>query len=170
MQNVDLWPLTKSKRLIVNKYHSFDEIDKAEFSKLIESGFNKKLTSDYFEITGPNLICLAIQNGNYLGAIVVEGVTGTSVNYLDKIVVAKEHQGGGIGSILWEELNGHSHKTIWRAKKDNPIIDFYMEKCNGHTSFGDVKDYVFFYYGLDSGELDESLKFAIAKKPTLEMI
>ena len=89
------------------------------------------------------------------------------VNYLDKIVVASEFQGQGIGKILWQHLNGYSQKLAWRAKKDNPIIDFYKKKSDGHISLKDVNDYILFYYGLDSNELWLAMAYAIMKKPSL---
>ena len=148
---------------------SFEEIDKQKFAGLIESGFNKTLKTDYFSETKPEYICLATNNGDYIGAIVVESIPGLKgVSYLDKIVVASDYQQKGIGKLLWEHLNGNSKKTIWRAKKNNPIINFYKKKSDGFLSFPDVSDFDFFCYGLSSRELMKAISFAIRKKPSLD--
>ena len=147
---------------------SFEEIDKEKFAQLVQSGFNKFLIPGYFSETNPEYICLAMTNGHYIGAIVVESIPGLEgVSYLDKIVVAHEHKGNGLGKMLWEHLNGTSQKVIWRAKKENPIIDFYRKKSSGTLSFPDITDFMFFYYGLTSKELEKALTYVIGKKPNL---
>ena len=72
-----------------------------------------------------------------------------------------------IGKTLWQYLNGYSQKVVWRAKKENPIIDFYKKKSDGCINLLDVVDFMFFYYGLNSKELDKALAYAIRKKPSL---
>lgn len=144
---------------------SFDEIDKKKFKALVESGFKKPLVPDYFSMIKPAYICLAECNGDYVGTIVVEPIPDLQeVSYLDKIVVSPDYRGTGIGKMLWEHLNGASKKAIWRAKKNNPIIDFYKKKSDGCINLLDIVDFMFFYYGLNSKELTGALTHAIGKK------
>jgi len=147
---------------------SFDEVDKAKFAALVKSGFNKPLIPDYFSFTKPAYICLAKYQTNYAGAIVVEHIPNLEgVSYLDKIVVSPHYWGRGIGKNLWRNLNGASEKAIWRAKKENPIVNFYKLKSDGCINLTDVKDFMFFYYGLSSEELTKALSYAVGKKPSL---
>ena len=156
------------EEIIINKAKSFEDIDKDKFSALIESGFKKTLIPNYFSETNPEYICLAEHNGLYVGAIVVESVPSLpGVNYLDKIVVAADYQGNGIATTLWSHLNGYSKKVVWRAKKNNPIIDFYKKKADGWLNFNDVEHFMFFFYGLDSSEFPEAIGQVIGKKPSL---
>ena len=152
----------------IRRFHSFDELDKAKFTCLIESGFGKKLVPDYFEYANPVLICLAESGGSYAGAIVVEQIPEIEdAYYLDKIVVEEEAQGQGIGKLLWAELNGHAPKLAWRAKKDNPIIEFYAKQADTVISFPKGSDYIFFFYGIKVQDIQKALEYAINKKPTL---
>lgn len=156
------------EELIITKAKSFEEIDKTKFSNLIKSGFKKNLIPNYFLETNPEYICLAEHKGIYVGAIIVECVPSLQgVNYLDKIVVAADYQGKSIGRILWAHLNGYSQKVVWRAKKENPIIGFYKKKSDGCINLLDQTDFMFFYYGLSSKELEKALAYAINKKPSL---
>ena len=158
---------------IIKKLNSFAELDKDKFEKLIESGFGKTLVSDYFSYTNPNCIYLALNEDNYLGAIVVEQIPRIpGASYLDKIVVAGEYQGNGIGKLLWDNFTKDSKKAIWRAKKENPIINFYkknVEDVGGILNFKDITDFTFFYYGFHFEELVFALNYALNKKPTLEI-
>ena len=154
--------------LTITKLSSFDGVNKEKFAALIHSGFKKTLIPTYFSDIAPDHICLAEHNGRYVGAIVVEAVPELpGVNYLDKIVVAADYQGMNIGKTLWQHLNGYSQKVVWRAKKENPIIDFYRKKSDGCINLLDQADFMFFYYGLSSKELEKALVYAINKKPSL---
>jgi len=104
----------------------------------------------------------------YIGGIVVEKIPNLDdVFYLDKIVVDKTHRGKGIGKMLWQELNGYSSKLMWRAKKENPIIDFYEKQSDGSLTFPEISDYTFFYYGINASQLQTAVDYAIKKKPTI---
>jgi len=153
----------------LKKYKSFSEINKDKFSKLVKSGFGRALVSNYFEYANPAYICIAEEGEEYLGAIVVESIPELKgVSYLDKIVVASEHQGKGLGKLLWKELNGNSNKLIWRAKKENPIIEFYEKQSSGKLDFPDITEFIIFFYGLNYTELSKATDYAVGKKPTLE--
>jgi len=147
---------------------TFDELDKVKFSELVESGFGRKLTPDYFNVTNPSQIYLAIQDTRYVGSIVIENIPGQDgILYLDKVVVAKDLQGNGIGKLLWNEMASSTPKAVWRAKKDNPIIEAYKKRSDAVIQVEGSK-YLFFQFGLSEHELKTALEYAVAKIPTLE--
>jgi acetylglutamate synthase len=150
--------------MMFEKFGSFEEIDKNKFSYLMVSGFGKKLTDGYFDYVNPDYICLAIENDQYHGAIVVEEFE-PGLFYLDKIVVHTDHQSNGIGCKLWNILNGDSKKIIWRAKLHNPICNFYQQQCQGMHN---ESDWMIYWTGLEPDELASGIKYALDKKETLE--
>ncbi len=146
---------------------SFDEVDKSKFAALVEAGFKKPLIPDYFSMTKPSNIWLAEYNGYYAGAAVVELVPNLQgVGYLDKLVVSHNYRGKGIGRKLWGNFSETFGKAIWRAKKNNPIIEFYKIKADRCINLRNSSDFMFFYYGLNSDELPEALSYAVNKKPS----
>ena len=150
-------------------YHanSFDQIDQEKFRKLVSHGFKRDLVDDYFSCTIPDFICVAEHEGSYVGAIVVENLPGhPNVHYLDKIVVAPEFQGQGLGKLLWEQLNGHASKLVWRAKVNNPIIPFYRKQAD--TVIEEKSSpYLLFFCGLSREESHSAMDYALDKKSTL---
>jgi len=143
---------------------TFEELDKQAFCELVQSGFGRKLVSDYFDYVKPEFVCVAKQDGVYYGAIVVERVAGALL-YLDKIVVRKESQGNGIGKELLQYLN--QTKLIWRAKPQNPINASYMKHCDGMQK---QDGWIVYWKGLNPEEIAQGIAYAMSKKPTLEEI
>jgi bifunctional N-acetylglutamate synthase/kinase len=145
------------------KYSSFGCIDHGKFRALVSNGFGRELVSDYFESLKPEYVCLAEAGDEYVGAIVVENPC-QGIMYLDKIVVACSYQGKGVGSELWEILNGDISSVLWRAKKENPINGFYLKKCEGMQK---VVGWNIYWIGLTPSQLEIGIKYALAKKETL---
>jgi len=155
----------KAMDIVIAK--SFDEVDKKKFASLLEAGFAKPLVADYFFMTKPTHIWLAKYKDYYAGAAVVEPVPNLpGVGYLDKFVVSPPYKGKKIGRKIWWNFSETFGKAIWRAKKDNPINNFYGTKADGIITLGDVPDFTFFYLGLDSKELPGALEYAVNKKPS----
>ncbi len=145
-------------------YPKFTDINQQRFKELLEDAFGKKLIKDYFTYAKPNAIMVIEKENQYVGTIVAEAV-GNSVQYLDKIAIAKASQGNGIGKKLWEEFGAQSKKLIWRAKENNPINAFYQRKCDG---FQKVGDWIMYWKGLSQEELQQAIAYAAAKKSSFE--
>jgi len=146
---------------------SFEEVNNHKFAALLKSGFGKPLVEDYFSMTKPSHIWLAKYKGYYAGAAVVEPVPNLEgVGYLDKFVVSSPYKGKSVGKKLWGNFSDGFGKAIWRAKKGNPIINFYETKADGIITLGDVPSFAFFYFGLNSKELPVALSYAVNKKPS----
>lgn len=148
------------------KYLSFDDIDKSKFCDLVISSFGKKLVENYFELTVPKYLCIAQNDLEYVGAIVVLPFKEEIV-YLDKIMVHNSYAKNGLGKNLWSILNGDGEKILWRAKNDNKINSFYDKHCTG---FHKTDDWRVYWKGLNSQELMDGIEFAINKKETLRKI
>ena len=154
--------------IILKKYATFDEVNQPKFKALLENAFGKVLIKDYFSYAMPSTIIIMKEvkkdGEEYLGAIVAETI-GNDVHYLDKIAIAKNHQGNGIGKKLWEHFAARSQKMVWRAKENNPINDFYLKNCEGLQK---VHGWIIYWKGLTSTELREAIAYAVAKKATFE--
>lgn len=151
-------------RIRIEEFRSFAELDKNRFAKLIESGFlGQTLTSNYFSYAKPCAIFIAILDGEYCGAVVVENAFD-DIFYLDKFVVSSRRQGLGIGGELWNILLLRFKKLIWRAKINNPVCEFYKKHCDEFIKEG---FYVYFWYGISPRFLSKAVEYVDKKKPTL---
>ena len=61
-------------------------------------------------------------------AILVDTPLGA---YLTKFAVSPEAQGEGIARDLWEAFAADAPVVFWRARRTNPISEWYMKLCDG---------------------------------------
>ncbi len=152
----------------IKTYTSYNEIDAGEFCSLVEDGFaceegTKRLVDDYPNIVNLKKIFLAENDGVYLGAIVIED-TGHGFSYMDKFVTRKEYQENGIGKKLFETVLKEENKMCWRAKSDNPVIDFYKKMAPDYII---SDEWHCFWKELDSTEIPNAIGYCLSKKETL---
>ncbi|MEA3343266.1 MAG: GNAT family N-acetyltransferase [archaeon] len=152
----------------IKTYTSYNEIDVRGFCSLVEDGFaceqgTKRLVDNYFNIVDIKKIFLAEKDGVYLGAIVLED-TEHSFSYMDKFVTRKEYQKNGIGKKLFETVLKEEKKMCWRAKSDNPVIDFYKKIASGYTI---SEDWYCFWKALDITEIPNAIDYCLSKEETL---
>ncbi len=133
-------------------------VDCGRLCALIESGFHRQLRAGYCERLGKNWSALVEED--YRACIVM--VPYEQFRYLDKVVVAPEHFGRGIGSMLLEELilkvedlTREAPRLIWRARHDNAYLQRYAallrQAARKHPLMcGTLADdrYVYYFLGL----------------------
>lgn len=131
-------------------YTSWKKLDLARLTKLIESGFGRKLAPDYFERTKPYRIYLS---EHYRAALILTREDG--IAHLDKFAVADDAQGEGLGRAAWLVMKAENPQLFWRARPNNPVNDFYFAESDGCVK---GEKWNVFWYGL---ERFEEIRYAI---------
>lgn len=134
----------------IHVFERWDQVDLPRLKHLIESGFGRALTLDYFETTTPWRIYVS---ANYRAALVLTEENG--IPHLDKFAVADDAKGEGLGRAAWDVMRSEVHRLFWRSRSTNPINDFYFDQSEGALK-GDP--WTVFWYGLESFE---DIRFAV---------
>ena len=146
------------------------QIESQRLIELLEKGFMRHLKPTYLAELKREKASVLLEK-DYRGAIVIRHFE--AFHYLDKVVVAPEYFGRGMGSLLLDELTDHlakyslEHpKLIWRARPDNPFLHRYAilvydfakryPGCCGTLSDG---HYVYHFIGLDHSERERAYRW-----------
>jgi len=145
-------------------------VEMKRLCELLEKGFLRKLTSSYMTKLKSGEMSALIER-DYRGVIIIQHVE--DMHYLDKVVVAPEYFGRGMGSLLLDELTENLEhysiehpKLIWRAKTDNPFLpryatlvyDFAKRYPGGCGTLSDGL-YVYHFIGLTMEEREKAYAF-----------
>ncbi|MCB1553029.1 MAG: acetylglutamate kinase [Xanthomonadales bacterium] len=112
--------------------------------QLIESGFGRKLSADYFEKTRPHRIYVS---EHYRAALIITMEDG--LPHLDKFAVSDDAQGEGLGRAAWQVMRAEHPQLFWRSRPGNAINEFYLSESDGHMK---GERWNVFWYGLESFE------------------
>ncbi len=134
----------------IHVFERWDQVDLPRLKHLIESGFGRALTLDYFETTVPWRIYVS---ANYRAALVLTEENG--IPHLDKFAVADDAKGEGLGRAAWDVMRAETPRLFWRSRTSNPINDFYFDQSEGALK-GDP--WTVFWYGLEGFE---DIRFAV---------
>lgn len=134
----------------IHRFTRWDEVDLPRLKQLIESGFGRTLTLDYFERTTPWRIYVS---ANYRAALILTEENG--LPHLDKFAVADDAQGEGLGRAAWDVMRAEVPKLFWRSRSTNAINDFYFSQAEGAFK-GDP--WTVFWYGLEGFD---DIRFAV---------
>ena len=135
-------------------------IEQDKLRTLIESSFNKKLSSNYFDDIELYKVYVT---ECYRAAIILSKTDG--IPYLDKFVVNDDAKGEGLGRALWEKVIWKNKKLFWRASLQNPVNKFYATVADGFIKTGEWKVY---WVGLTSyDDIQQSVQYAISKNKTV---
>lgn len=141
----------------VLQMESWDELDRARLTGLIESSFGRKLVPDYFDRTP---LSRAYVSESYRAAIVLTDVGGQA--YMDKFAVLDEAQGEGLGRAVWNAMQEDTPRLFWRSRHDNPVNIFYYANSDGSYKLGHWK---VFWYGMDGFPAIEKAVAYSAERP-----
>ena len=144
-----------------------EAVDQAKLCELLENGFMRKLKSNYIKKLKSNGASVLLER-NYRGAIVIQPFE--ELHFLDKVVVAPEFFGRGMGSLLLDELTERLEqyslehpKLIWRARSENPFLPRYAslvydfaKKYPGRCGTIADADYVYHFIGLRLNERERA--------------
>jgi acetylglutamate kinase len=83
------------------------------------------LSEDYFDAVQPSRVYVS---EHYRAAIVLleDGVT-----YMDKLAVAEDAQGEGLGRAMWQTMRAETPQLMWRSRTGNVVNDFYFDQSDG---------------------------------------
>lgn len=146
-------------------YDSWGGVDKNKLKQLIESSFDKKLDSHYFENVDLHKVYVT---ECYRAAVVLTNANNDckeAIPYLDKFVVSDKAKGEGVGRALWEEVTWKNQKLFWRANINNPVNKFYASAADGFMKSGEWKVY---WIGIsDYEEIQKCVDYAVTKGRTV---
>ena len=129
----------RGERVLRNQ--SWDGVDRARLTALIESSFGRRLVPDYFERTR---LERAYISENYRTAVILtDEAEGT---YLDKFAVLEEAQGEGLGRAVWQVMREETPALFWRSRHGNPVNPFYYAESDGCYK---QEKWKVFWYGVD---------------------
>lgn len=141
-------------------HDSLETVKTSKLKKLLESSFQKKLSTNYFDNTSVHKAYITYC---YRAAAIVTIENG--IPFLDKFVVAENAKGEGLGKTLWSKLSKEIPQLFWRAHPDNPINRFYYQKADGCYK---TDNWVTFWYGTEDFQTIQScVEFANHKPATL---
>jgi acetylglutamate kinase len=145
----------------IRVHSKWSTLDKKRLQALIESGFRRKLTPDWFEKTRL-LRCYVSEN--YRAALVITLDEG--MPHLDKFAVADDAQGEGLGKAAWQVMRAETPKLFWRSRPDNSVNEFYAEESDGMLK---GEKWTVFWYGLESfDEIERAVEHCRARPATLK--
>lgn len=143
-------PLRRGARIV--RRDGWDGVDLARLRELLASSFGQPPRKEFFG-TAPSRVYL---EEAYRGcAILVDTPLGA---YLTKFAVSPEAQGEGIARDLWEAVASDTPVVFWRARRTNPIRDWYDKLCDGLVR---TPDWVVYWKGLAPGAIPQAIDWAV---------
>ncbi|MBI2568763.1 MAG: acetylglutamate kinase [Candidatus Schekmanbacteria bacterium] len=144
----------------IQTHQDLSALDIERLRELLERCFERKLAEDYFTARSFYRVYLA---ESYRATAIL--LRPSSIPYLDKFAVTQRAQGEGIGTSLWVRMRRDHPKLFWRARRDNPVSEWYFQQSQGSWREG---PWTIFWYGLESfDEVKECIESAIAFPATL---
>ncbi|MGA7992857.1 MAG: hypothetical protein WCC53_15590 [Thermoanaerobaculia bacterium] len=139
----------------IARREGWNGVDLARLRELLASSFGRAPLEAFFKAT-PSRVYL---EEAYRGcAILVDTPLGA---YLTKFAVSAEAQGEGIARDLWEALAADASVVFWRARRTNPISEWYLKLCDGLAR---VPGWTVYWKGLASEEIPKAIDWAV-KQP-----
>jgi acetylglutamate kinase len=136
----------------VLRHDGWDGVDVPRLRDLLASSFGNPPAGSFFART-PGRVYL---EEAYRGcAILVDTPLGA---YLTKFAVSAEAQGEGIARDLWDALAADTPTVFWRARRGNPISEWYVKLCDGLAR---VPDWTVYWKGVDPGAIPEVIDWAV---------
>ncbi|MBL8115344.1 MAG: hypothetical protein JNK60_20850 [Acidobacteria bacterium] len=133
---------------------AWDGVDVPRVAELLTSSFGRAPAADFFTRT-PGRVYL---EESYRGcAILVDTELGA---YLSKFAVSAEAQGEGIARDLWDALAADTPVVFWRARRGNPIAEWYDKLCDGLARF---PEWTVYWKGLDPEAIPAAIAFSLGQ-------
>lgn len=133
----------------------YDGLDMQKIRGLLERSFCKRVADGFFDLPVSQIIVAK----DYSGIAIIKNVAG--VPYLDKLAVAPEGQGKGLGQALWERIREDFPWLIWRASAKNPANGWYLRISDGAINTG---EWVVYWCGMDA-DAAKAIVPAVASMP-----
>lgn len=144
--------LRRGARIV--RHEGWDGIDLAQVRELLSSSFGRAPSPAFFERT-PGRVYL---EEAYRGcAILMDSPRGA---YLTKFAVSAEAQGEGIARDLWDAFIADTPVVFWRARRTNPISDWYAKLCDGLVR---LPDWTVYWKGIATRQIPDAIEWALSQ-------
>ena len=132
--------LRRGARIV--RHEGWEGVDVSRVRELLTSSFGRAPVEAFFA----RRPCCVYLEESYRGcAILTDSPLGA---YLTKFAVSAEAQGEGMARDLWEALVADTPVLFWRARRTNPISEWYVKLCDGLVR---LPDWTVYWKGLGPG-------------------
>jgi len=142
--------LRRGARIV--RHEGWDGVDMTRIRELLTSSFGRAPTEEFFART-PARVYL---EEAYRGCVILSDTPLGA--YLTKFAVSAEAQGEGLARDLWEALVAEVPVVFWRARRTNPISEWYARLCDGLFR---VPDWTVYWKGVAPAEIPAAIDWAI---------
>lgn len=142
--------LRRGARIV--RREGWDGVDVGRLRELLASSFGRAPLDAFFETTPAHVYLEEAYRGC---AILVDTPLGA---YLTKFAVSPEAQGEGIARDLWEAVVADAPVVFWRARRTNPIRDWYDKLCDGLVR---TPDWTVYWKGLAPDAIPAAIAWAV---------
>jgi acetylglutamate kinase len=139
----------------IARREGWDGVDLGRLRDLLASSFGRAPLDAFFRTTPSHVYLEEAYRGC---AILVDTPLGA---YLTKFAVSPEAQGEGIARDLWEAFAADAPVVFWRARRTNPISEWYAKLCDGLMR---VPDWTVYWKGLTAEAIPDAIAWAV-KQP-----
>ncbi len=144
--------LRRGARIV--RHAGWDGVDLPRLKELLKSSFGRAPAEAFFSRT-PGRVYL--EEGYRGCAVLLDAPPGA---YLTKFAVSPEAQGEGIARDLWEALAAETPVVFWRARRGNPISDWYVKLCDGLAR---LPEWTVYWKGVAPGRISAAIDWAVAQ-------
>ncbi len=144
--------LRRGARIV--RHDGWEGVDLPRLRELLDSSFGRAPADAFFERT-PGRVYL--EEGYRGCAVLVESPLGA---YLTKFAVSAEAQGEGIARDLWDALSVDTPAVFWRARRANPISEWYAKLCDGLAR---LPDWTVYWKGVPTSSIPSVVEWSVSQ-------
>jgi acetylglutamate kinase len=145
--------LRRGARIV--RHEGWNDVDLGRLRELLASSFGRVPNDEFFRKAPSRVYVEEAYRGC---AILVDTPLGA---YLTKFAVSPEAQGEGVARDLWEAFAADAPVVFWRARRTNPISEWYVKLCDGLAR---VPDWTVYWKGLAADSIPKAITWAV-KQP-----
>jgi acetylglutamate kinase len=144
--------LRRGARIV--RHEGWDGVDVPRVRELLRSSFGRAPAEAFFART-PSRVYL---DEGYRGCVILSDAPLGS--YLTKFAVSAEAQGEGIARDLWEAVVADTPVVFWRARRTNPISEWYAKLCDGLVR---LPDWTVYWKGVAPSGIPAAIDWAVGR-------
>jgi len=137
----------------IERFTSYEGLDKARLQQLLESTFDRSLAPDFWDRP---VLGIYLEH-DYRGVAIVH--PSPLAPFLTKFAVGRLAQGEGIGRDLWAAMTRDHPRLYWRAKRNNPVTGWYTNHSHGMAK---TENWTVFWRGLGNQDIPAAIDHACA--------
>lgn len=144
--------LRRGARIV--RHEGWDDVDMPRIVELLTSSFGRAPAGEFFART-PARVYL---EEAYRGCVILSDAPLGA--YLTKFAVSAEAQGEGLARDLWDSLVAETPLVFWRARRTNPISEWYARLCDGLVR---VPDWTVYWKGVAPADIPAAIDWAVSQ-------